>query len=221
MATHSIDRENQPNPKASIDLYWLPLGAGGHFVRLNGHIYEAIIARREHRLPLALYHSALEIRLRGERTSIETAWPIPDDNASLRGVVVEGPVFSHAAGRFRAFRYEVRCWRDGIIPDLRWAVGGPQRVSSDEAKARRVLELVASVPALVWGRDEMGAGDMWNSNSIVAWLLERAGLEAASIRIPDGGRAPGWTAGIVIAASPLHGKGPGSRRSEGSLLPVQ
>jgi hypothetical protein len=88
-------------------------------------------------------------------------------------------------------------------------VGGPQRVSSDEAKARQVLELVASVPALVWGRDEMGAGDMWNSNSVVAWLLERAGLEAASIRTPDGGRAPGWTAGIVIAAAPMHKKGPG------------
>ena len=27
---------------AAIDLYWLPLGAGGHFVRLNGRIYEAI-----------------------------------------------------------------------------------------------------------------------------------------------------------------------------------
>ena len=26
----------------SVDLYWLPLGAGGHFVRLNGRIYEAM-----------------------------------------------------------------------------------------------------------------------------------------------------------------------------------
>jgi hypothetical protein len=25
-----------------IDLYWLPLGAGGNFVRLNGRVYEAI-----------------------------------------------------------------------------------------------------------------------------------------------------------------------------------
>jgi hypothetical protein len=29
---------------AAIDLYWLPLGAGGHFVRLNGRIYEGIRA---------------------------------------------------------------------------------------------------------------------------------------------------------------------------------
>ena len=27
---------------ASIDLYWLPLGAGGHSVRLNGRVFEAV-----------------------------------------------------------------------------------------------------------------------------------------------------------------------------------
>jgi len=26
---------------SGIDLYWLPLGAGGWFVRLNGRVYEA------------------------------------------------------------------------------------------------------------------------------------------------------------------------------------
>ena len=30
---------------AAVDLCWWPLGAGGHFVRLNGRIYEAIAAR--------------------------------------------------------------------------------------------------------------------------------------------------------------------------------
>ena len=30
---------------ATVDLYWLPLGAGGHFVRLNGRLYEALAAR--------------------------------------------------------------------------------------------------------------------------------------------------------------------------------
>jgi hypothetical protein len=33
--------------QASIELYWLPLGAGGWFVRLNGRIYEAIHALLE------------------------------------------------------------------------------------------------------------------------------------------------------------------------------
>jgi hypothetical protein len=27
-----------------VDLYWLPLGAGGHSVRLNGRIFEAATA---------------------------------------------------------------------------------------------------------------------------------------------------------------------------------
>jgi hypothetical protein len=27
---------------AGVDLYWLPLGAGGRFVRLNGKVYEAV-----------------------------------------------------------------------------------------------------------------------------------------------------------------------------------
>jgi hypothetical protein len=60
-----------------IDVYWLPLGAGGWFVRLNGRIYEGILARRQHRPPLDLYHSALEVRTPEGRFVIENAWPIP------------------------------------------------------------------------------------------------------------------------------------------------
>ena len=32
-----------------IDLYWLPLGAGGHSVRLNGLVFEWVVARLERR----------------------------------------------------------------------------------------------------------------------------------------------------------------------------
>jgi hypothetical protein len=32
------------SPLASIDLYWIPLGAGAHVVRLSGKAYEAIKA---------------------------------------------------------------------------------------------------------------------------------------------------------------------------------
>jgi hypothetical protein len=42
-----------------VDLYWLPLGAGGHFVRLNGRLYEAVAARLQRRRARDLYHSAL------------------------------------------------------------------------------------------------------------------------------------------------------------------
>lgn len=184
---------------ASIDLYWLPLGAGGHFVRLNGRVYEAMQAYRQRRRPLDLYHSALEVRVPEGRFVIETAWPIPDARPASRGVVVEGPVFSRRVTRFRVFRYEVRRWRDGVIPDISEAVASPQRLSDDEHLARRVLDLADSVPALVWGRDELGAGDMWNSNSVVSWLLARSDLPTDSIRPPVGGRVPGWDAGLVAA----------------------
>jgi hypothetical protein len=41
-----------------MDLYWLPLGAGGHSVRWNGRIFEAVAARLQRRQPCDLYHSA-------------------------------------------------------------------------------------------------------------------------------------------------------------------
>lgn len=44
-----------------IDLYWLPLGAGGHSVRWNGIAYEALAALHERRRSQDLYYSALEV----------------------------------------------------------------------------------------------------------------------------------------------------------------
>jgi hypothetical protein len=40
---------------------------------------------------------------------------------------------------------------------------------------------------------------MWNSNSVIAWLIARTGLDAEAIQPPTGGRAPGWNAGLVVA----------------------
>lgn len=87
-----------------VDLYWLPLGAGGRSVRLNGRLFEAAAARLERRAPCDL-----------------------------------------------------------------------------------------------WGRDELAAGERWNSNSVISWLLARSGLPAHAIRPPAGGRAPGWEAGLAVA----------------------
>lgn len=130
---------------------------------------------------------------------IETA-PIRDGCGAARGVVAEGAVGARRAGRFRLFRYEVRCWRDGIIPDVDEAVDSPQRLTRDADLARRLVGLVGQVPTPVWGRDELHAGEMWNSNSVTAWLIARCGLDVASIAPPAGGRAPGWTAGVAAAA---------------------
>ena len=185
--------------QASIELYWLPLGAGGWLVRLNGRIYEAIHALLERRRPLDLYHSALIVSVPEGRFVIEDAWPIPDGDGAARGVAVEGPVASRRMARFRVFRYEVRRWRDGVIADADEAVASPQLLSDDPLRARRLLDLVGSLPRPVWGRDELGTGEMWNSNSVISWLLARSGLPTDAIRPPAGGRAPGWEAGLITA----------------------
>jgi hypothetical protein len=183
---------------ASIDLYWLPLGAGGHFVRLNGRVYEALTARLERRRACDLYHSALRVEIPEATFVIEQA-PALDLSGKPRGVVAEGPVGSRWAGRFRIFRYEIRLWRGGQIPDIAEAVDSPRRLSNDEDRARLVLALVPQVPTPVWGRDELATGEMWNSNSVIAWVIARSGIDTAAIKPPAGGRAPGWQAGLIVA----------------------
>jgi hypothetical protein len=185
---------------AGVDLYWLPLGAGGHFVRLNGRVYEAVTARLERRPARDLYHSALEVRVREGRYVVEVT-PVPDGNGASRGVAAEGAVGSRRLQGIRIFRYEVRRWRDGVIPDVGEAVESPRRLTDDLQVALRVLDLVPDVPMLVWGRDESGTGEMWNSNSVIAWLIARSGLASESVQPPAGGRAPGWAAGVAVAGS--------------------
>ncbi len=183
-----------------VFLYWIPLGAGGTgFVRMNGRIYEWLKARAERRRPLDLYHTALEVRLPEGRFVVETMWPSPDGDTTSRGVVLEAPVFARWLSRTRVFRYEVRCWQDGALPDADDAVGGARRISDDPETGRRLLRLAASAPPLVWGRDQSGVGDMWNSNSVIAWLLTRSGVPIETFQAPVGGRAPGWNAGIALA----------------------
>ena len=94
----------------------------------------------------------------------------------------------------------------------------PVRLSEDRELARRLLSLVPEFPTVTWGRDELRTGDMWNSNSLVSWLLARSDHDTDRIHPPQGGRAPGWLAGLVVAARqsdpPLTG-----RSDEGTLGP--
>jgi len=93
-----------------------------------------------------------------ESTFVIEQAPVHDWSGKERGVVAEGAVGSRWAGRFLIFRYEIRLWRDGHIPDVAEAVESPRRIASDEAHARRILGQVSKVPTPVWGRDELGAG---------------------------------------------------------------
>jgi hypothetical protein len=84
--------------------------------------------------------------------------PALDLSGKPRGVVAGGPVGSRWAGRLRIFRYEIRLWRGGQVPDIDEAVDSPWRLSNDEDRARRVLDLVPQVPTPVWGCDERATG---------------------------------------------------------------
>ena len=180
----------------SVDLYWIPLGAGQHVVRISGKVFEALTALVQRRARCDLYHSALVIEVPEGHYVIEQA-PVPDRHGEARGVVAEGPVGLRGLGRFRIFRYEIRCWRDGRIPDIAEAIGSPVRITNDLEPARQIIDRLPSIPTPVWGRDELGAGEMWNCNSVVSWALSRGGIDVANIQPPPGGRAPGWKAGYL------------------------
>ena len=188
---------------AAVDLYWIPLGAGAHVVRISGKLFEAASALVDRRSRFDLYHSALVVSLPKGRFVIEQA-PVPDRYGERRGVVAQGPVGMRWLGRFRVFRYEIRCWRDGQIPDIDQAVGSPVRLTDDVEVAKAILDLLPSIPTPVWGRDEFETGEMWNSNSVVSWVLARTGAGVETIHPPVNGRAPGWDAGLAIGARALN-----------------
>jgi hypothetical protein len=81
-------------------------------------------------------------------------------------------------------------------------------VATDVVRAQRVLDLASSVPTPVWGRDELRTGEMWNSNSLISWLLACAGIDTDGLEPPAGGRAPGWDAGLVVAGRQLRHRTP-------------
>jgi hypothetical protein len=180
----------------SVELFWLPVGAGGPWaVRAGSWAYERRAARRDGRTPGRLFHAALRVTLDATAYVIEVApeWSQPGPD---RGVVARGAVGARPLGVSRWFRYEVRAWPHGVLPDEQYAVGGATTLATDPPRAERLLAAVHDVPTPVWGRDELRLGEMWNSNSVVAWLVLVSGHVPP--RPPDGGRAPGWDAGAAL-----------------------
>ncbi|HET8743125.1 MAG TPA: hypothetical protein VFM41_10925 [Gaiella sp.] len=88
-----------------------------------------------------------------------------------RSVRLNGLAFEAiAAGLARRDRFdlyhsalEVRRRHEGLS-DIAEAVESPRRLSEDLERARRVLDRAAGADAGL-GRDQLGVGEMWNSNS--------------------------------------------------------
>jgi hypothetical protein len=144
-----------------------------------------------------LHHAALEASVDGVVTVLEMT-PVWIRRGESR-VVFTGPVGARPMARIPLFRYVVWRWGGGTVRDASTVVHRV-RLTDDPATARRLIELIDHVPRATWGRDEQDLGEMWTSNSLVSWLLTRAGVEAGDLRPPQGGRAPGWDAGVRAAS---------------------
>jgi len=69
-----------------------------------------------------------------------------DHRRTDRGAVGEGPVSLPWLGRSQLFRYEVRRWRGGEIPDAAEAVDSPQRLNTDPVRAEQILKPRSKLP---------------------------------------------------------------------------
>src|SRR5436309_6404718 len=103
--------------EAWVDLYWLPLGAGGHSVRFNGKVYEWLASRREHRRPCDIYHSALVVHLDGVDWTVEMG-PVWNVDAPTDAAACTGAVGAPWLGRFRAFATRSVAGPAGAFPTL-------------------------------------------------------------------------------------------------------
>lgn len=149
-------------------------------MRGSGRLYEAMVATLHHRARLDPYHSASIVQWNNQAFAIEMApaWAV---HAPDRGVTGAGPVGMPSWGRARLFRYEIRCWPDGAIPDVADAVDSPRRVSTNETKAdaysnRRPPSLPPPAAATSKtgerpvGLGEGLAGDHWTGPTVMAIL---------------------------------------------------
>ena len=106
------------------------IGCGRSFRALNGRVFESVVARLEKRPIRDLYHSALVVRVPEGGFVIEQAPRISRRRRTTRRR-------RRRRGRqppprqATACRYEIRCWRGGVIPDVNEAVESPRRLTDE------------------------------------------------------------------------------------------
>ncbi len=188
-----------PDTSPFVDLYWLPVGAGTRtpVQRWSLAAWEACDAALHRRPRKNLYHSALKMRLAsGEVRTLELtpAFAFPDARPAM-----SGPVGFPGADRVRFLRYQMTCLATERLPDEAWTIAS-QRLAADEGLGERILAHASEVPRHTWGWRVRGTSEMWTSDSAISWLLLRAGFDARALAVPAGGRAPGWRAGLELAA---------------------
>lgn len=199
---------------SSVELWWIPVGADTHVQAASLACYEWLAAFTGGRPRQTLVHAGLTGALDGRPFALEVApaFQFPASNDEL-----SGPVGASWAGRWRLFRYRVHTGWDteAHLPDEARAVAPPVRLDGRGATVGRVLALSQQSPCYVWGRRRPGHPEMWTSNSTVAWTLTKAGIDTATLAVPDGCRAPGWASGLAEAGDwPVGGSGP--RRGPGA-----
>ena len=123
MTTNGLEPSSTGRGKsvAGVDLYWLPLGAGGHFVCLNGRVFEAVVSRLEHRPACDLYHSALQVRVPEGRLLIDRLMPCYDAVRAEHAIVPGDIATVYAATRRADF---IRAWRESATVRLLFAARG-------------------------------------------------------------------------------------------------
>ena len=137
----SFETAMQTSPTAAVDLFWIPLGAGGHSVRFNGRVFEALEAARRHRQRCDLYHAALVVELDGDRYAIELA-PSPNADEASRGVLATGAVGSRHARLAAPVSLRGPLLARRIDPGSRRGGRRAPPAQQRSAVARRLLDLV-------------------------------------------------------------------------------
>jgi hypothetical protein len=94
------------------------------------------------------------------------------------------------------------------IPGERWIIDLDARRARARANLTSWTDALGDEAASVQGESAhpgLGArrasrGRDVNSSSVIAWVIARGGIDAGSIEPPSGGHAPGWHAGLIVAA---------------------
>jgi hypothetical protein len=114
---------------AGVDLMWLPLGAGGHVVRLTGKGLRGAVRPGSAPSP-ARSVPTRPSRWRRAARARSSSWPVPDRDGGHRGVVGEGPAPVKCGTRTRS---SPGCWSR---PALTWLASARPRVAAPGLERR-------------------------------------------------------------------------------------